>query len=551
MVRSAPFKPDPLVLTLVLAGALTALRVLAIFTTELELYPDEAQYWLWSRELAWGYYSTPPMICWLIAASTAVGGDGEGWVRLPATLAHGLAALAVYAAGSRLYGRWTGFWGSVLYSLMPGVQLSGLVMSTDAPLLMLLAAALALYAALWRGDGRSRVLLAAGLGAVLGLAFLSKYAAIYFLVALLLHAAFSRSARHAWSLPAAGAALAAFALILAPNVVWNATHDFSTLSHTAEETNWNDPHLFNPLELAGFIGEQLGVFGPIPVLLLLCAGTALAARRRLGEEDAALLLFSAPPLLVVSAQAFISGANANWAAAAYVPASVLVAAWLVRWRARRLIGATVVIQGLLGAVFLASVIHGGIADRLGLGNGFKRARGWAATAELVAREVDARPGWTAVATDNRFLFNALAYYGRDAFAGAGSPPLTIWMRKAAPQNQAETTAPLTIGNGGRVLVASIVPDYSPMIAGDFSAWRLLSRAEVRLDPKRTREVALYEASGYRPAPRDRVSGLPRGSGAGRPGRSPAGTPCTEAGSSWRSPGGRPRPARTASPAGCA
>ena len=40
---------DPLVLSLALAGALTALRVLAIFVTPLELYPDEAQYWLSSR----------------------------------------------------------------------------------------------------------------------------------------------------------------------------------------------------------------------------------------------------------------------------------------------------------------------------------------------------------------------------------------------------------------------------------------------------------------------------------------------------------------------
>jgi 4-amino-4-deoxy-L-arabinose transferase-like glycosyltransferase len=352
---------------------------------------------------------------------------------------------------------------------------------------------------------------AAGLGAVLGLAFLSKYAAVYFLAAILLHAGLSRSARRAWSLPAAGAALTALALILAPNVVWNATHDFSTLSHTAEETNWNDPDLFNPLEMAEFVGEQLGVFGPIPFLLLLGAGTVLAARRRLREEDVALLLFSAPPLLVVSIQAFISGANANWAAAAYVPGSVLVAAWMVRWRSRGLMGATVAIQGLLGAVFLAGVIHGGLADRLGFGNGFKRARGWEATAELVAREVEATPGFTAVATDNRFLFNALAYYGRDAFARSGAPPLTIWMRKTSPQNQAETTAPLTVDRGRRVLVASIVPDYRPMIERDFSAWRLLRRAEVRLDPRRTREVALYEASGYRPAPRDRVSGLPTGS----------------------------------------
>jgi hypothetical protein len=43
-------------LTLILVGVLTVLRVVALFVTPLELYPDEAQYWLWSRHLDFGYF---------------------------------------------------------------------------------------------------------------------------------------------------------------------------------------------------------------------------------------------------------------------------------------------------------------------------------------------------------------------------------------------------------------------------------------------------------------------------------------------------------------
>ncbi len=82
MSRQAETQPSPPGLTssaawrtvLVLAGALTALRLAALFLTPLELYPDEAQYWLWSRTLDWGYVSKPPMIAWLIAATTRIGG---------------------------------------------------------------------------------------------------------------------------------------------------------------------------------------------------------------------------------------------------------------------------------------------------------------------------------------------------------------------------------------------------------------------------------------------------------------------------------------------
>ena len=60
----------------------------------------------------------------------------------------------------------------------------------------------------------------------------------------------------------------------------------------------------------------------------------LAVRRGLTKPDVLALAFTLPPLIVVTAQAFIAGANANWAAAAYTPGAVLVAGLLVRWKAR-------------------------------------------------------------------------------------------------------------------------------------------------------------------------------------------------------------------------
>jgi 4-amino-4-deoxy-L-arabinose transferase-like glycosyltransferase len=91
-------------LTLIMVGVLTILRIVALFATPLELYPDEAQYWLWSRHLAFGYFSKPPLIAWLIWATTAIGGDTEPWVRLSAPLLHGATALIIHRIGRRLYG---------------------------------------------------------------------------------------------------------------------------------------------------------------------------------------------------------------------------------------------------------------------------------------------------------------------------------------------------------------------------------------------------------------------------------------------------------------
>ena len=75
---------------------LTLARLLVLFVTPLELYPDEAQYWLWSRELAFGYYSKPPMLAWLIALTTGVGGDTEPWVRMSSPLLHAATGLILF-----------------------------------------------------------------------------------------------------------------------------------------------------------------------------------------------------------------------------------------------------------------------------------------------------------------------------------------------------------------------------------------------------------------------------------------------------------------------
>jgi 4-amino-4-deoxy-L-arabinose transferase-like glycosyltransferase len=490
---------------LTLVAALTLARLLALFTTPLELYPDEAQYWLWSRTLDFGYYSKPPMVAWLIALTTAIGGDAEPWVRVSALWLHGGAALALYAGGARLYDGWTGFWAAALYMLMPGVQLSALVIATDAPLLLFLSLALLAYVAL-TGGRRDRAALA--LGAALGAAALSKYAAAYFIVGLALHAATSREARQAWSPRRLGLAAAAFAAVLGPNLAWNAVNGFATVSHTAANASWGESERFQVAELLDFLASQLGVFGPLPFLVLLAGGVALVLRRRLTQEDRLLLCLTLPPLLIVSAQAFATRANANWAVAAYAPASVLVAAWLVRWRSRWLLGGAAASQGALAVVFLLGVAAPSLADAVGAGNALKRARGWRATTDAVMARASAEPGLTAIAVDDRFLFNAFSYYGRERLAAPTAPPLTMWVREAAPQNQAESTHPLTPALGRRVLAVSLVEDFRGELKADFDRVIAARDAVVPLDPERTRAVQTFIGEGFAPRPRDPVTGLP-------------------------------------------
>ena len=488
---------------LVLAAVLTMARLAVLFATPVELYPDEAQYWLWSRALHWGYVSKPPLIAWIIRLTTAIGGDSEAWVRLSAPLIHAGAMLAVYPVGRRLYGPATGLLAAAFYGLMPAVQMSALFIATDAPMMLFLALGLWAYVALLQTpEPNRRRWIAAALGAALGLAFLAKYAAVFLVLGALLHAATSSDARRAWGKGAWAVAIGVLLLILGPNLVWQASHHFATVTHTAEvNAQWSLASLFHVGKLVEFELDQLGVLGPIPLVVLVGGSIVLARTKSLQPADKMLLCLIAPALVLVSVQALLSRAHAHWAAASYLPGAVLAAAFLARWRAKAWIVAALALQGAVAALLLVVLADPGIADATGNGRRLARVRKWDVTAAMVtsaARAAQSHGGLSAVAVEDRYMFNALAYYGRSYFAAPGSAPLR--MRPAAKAlNEAELSDPLTPAEGSRVLIAETIglPEH-PGLPGEFARTTPIGQWTLQLGGKKTRVVELLIGEGFSP-----------------------------------------------------
>jgi len=142
----------------------------------------------------------------------------------------------------------------------------------------------------------------------------------------------------------------------------------------------------------------------------------------------------------------------------------------------------------------------GLADRVGLANGLKRARGWAETTDLILDRAAREKGLTAIAVNNRFLFYAVSYYGRDRLS-FGHPPLASWLLMEGPRNQAETTAPLTPAIGRRVLMVSYEGWRRAEMQADFRATRDLEIGSVWLDRRHKRRVEMFIGEGFTPRPR--------------------------------------------------
>ncbi|GJL91442.1 ArnT family glycosyltransferase [Hyphococcus sp.] len=389
----------------VIAVALIALRVLTLMFTPLGLGPDETQYWYWSRALDFGYFSKPPLIAWAIGLTTALFGNAEWAARLSAPLFHFGAAAFLYVTAKRLFDDRIALWTGLSWLLMPGVILSSFIMATDAPLLFFWSAALYFLVRIIDAPSASLADFA-GLGSMIGLGMMSKYAMIYFPVAMAL-CLFIKPLREKLLRPPLLLTVLIALLIFAPNIVWNANHDFQTLSHTAANAHWSED-LIKPLSLLEFLGGQLAVFGVIPFGALIWI-VANKQNWKLNEKSLLLLIFSLTPLIIVAAQAFLSRAHANWAAAAYPAASLLVTGMLLQSGKAMWVKISAGFHALVFIGFTCGVLAPTLIDNVGLARAVKDLRGWKTqTGEILS---DAS-GYDAVLIDDRYLMGEMLYHQR-------------------------------------------------------------------------------------------------------------------------------------------
>jgi hypothetical protein len=111
-----------------------------------------------------------------------------------------------------------------------------------------------------------------------------------------------------------------------------------------------------------FILSQFVVIGPIVFGIFLVI-VVRVPWRNLPRADRLLMSFATPPLALVAAVAFAHGANANWAAPAFVPAALVATAVMVRRKLWGLLTASLCI-GLAAQLLLAA--GDALADRLTL-----------------------------------------------------------------------------------------------------------------------------------------------------------------------------------------
>ncbi len=303
-----------------LFAAILLIRLLGLAFAGFPVGPDEGQYWAYGQEMAFGHYSKPPLLGWVITLGEFVFGHNDVGLRIGVLLIHGLIALILMQVARELSLKGSR-WAALCYFTLPAVAYSSNIASTDPP--MMLGWALALWGITRARQHERQGFVLAGLG--LGLAVLGKYTG-FVIFALFVLGAFLPQTRARfwphmlWMILVAG-------VIMAPNLYWNWAHDFASFRHVGDNANLDGP-LMNPGKMAEFVLAQFGIFGPLMMALLIPA--SIHALRDQPQGGLRLLLIWVWPLLLLMiTQSLLSRAHANWAAPVYVAASLLVVVYVV------------------------------------------------------------------------------------------------------------------------------------------------------------------------------------------------------------------------------
>jgi dolichol-phosphate mannosyltransferase len=291
-----------------------------------ELLPEEAYYWNYSRHLDIGYLDHPPMVAWLIRLGTALFGQSQFGVRIGALGCGIIASLFVYRLTRNLFNEASALRALLLAQTLPFFFLSGLLITPDAPLTAAWAASLYYLERALLGGSRGAWWLA---GVALGVGAISKYSIGLLVPVTLVFMLWDAEARRWWRrFEPYGAALLA-AAIFSPVILWNAEHGwasfaFQTSRRIAEASRF---------ALHKLVASALVLITPTGVLAVAVACTGDtgagaddigAPRRRLFIRLAVLL-----PLAIFAIFSLRHDVKLDWTGAPWTAALPLIAVGMI------------------------------------------------------------------------------------------------------------------------------------------------------------------------------------------------------------------------------
>ena len=440
---------------------LTLLRFFYINTGTLDLSPDEAHYWEWSRRLDLSYYSKGPMIAYLIAFSTWLMGDKVFAIRFLAPVLLALSSMLVYKLAKEISDdEKTAATAGLLLQITPLFAAYGILMTIDSPFIFFWTLSLYLF---WKAvntrfkmkelepelrtlnsnppsppfdkggmGGFLRITHNASrfywffLGITIGLGLLTKYSMAFFYVCAFLFFIFSKEHRFWLKRKEPYIAIILSLAVFSPVIIWNSMQGWVTLKHTAGQAHlsgqWTSASSVEPSVVSGqwtkdffeFLGSQVGVITPL-LFILVIYGAIRSPFSSLITHHSSLFLFCfwAPVLGFFVLKSLQAKVQANWATPAYITAFIASSAYFLKKDAIRKGTKIFLSLALIMAFLVTALSH--YPEVLNLPvktDPTSRLKGWKELGQEAGKTYEsmARAGNVFVFSDSYQVSSALAFY---------------------------------------------------------------------------------------------------------------------------------------------
>jgi 4-amino-4-deoxy-L-arabinose transferase-like glycosyltransferase len=356
-----------LIAALLILGTAAAHFFFLIHNCPLDLAPDEAHYWDWSRHLDWSYYSKGPLVAYLIrgscelfgAWSMQATGNLMAAVRLPAVLCGALLLWSLYLLALQVYGRHGLALTVVALALtLPLIAAGSSLMTIDSPYCCCWGWAMVFaHRAIFRRSTWAWPLA----GFIAGLGVLAKYTMVLWLPSVGLFLLTTPALRRLLWQPGFWIMTLTMGLSCFPIVWWNMHHDWVSFFH-----------------VKGLTGDKPGIqwMGPLVFLegqcavllvywfLLWVSGVLVYNPWRERDPGVLYLWWLSVPMFVcfLTFGFTTGGGELNWPVTAYLSGTVLAVAWLeaslqLRWRWFRYLQVGSLALACVVGMFLIVVMH--------------------------------------------------------------------------------------------------------------------------------------------------------------------------------------------------
>lgn len=358
--------------------ALTLFRYYYILTGPLDLSPDEANYWTWSRRLDLSYYEKGPVIAYLIAASTWIMGDSVFALRFLAPVFLALISLIIYKFSIELFDKDNeaekkALLAALMLQASPLFSSSGLIMTIDPPFIFFWTLSIYLF---WKAvskregteaqsntgteegfEERAQIWVWILLGISIGLGLLTKYTMAFFYICAFLFFLFHKEERRWFKKKEPYIALLLSIAIFSPVIIWNMNHGWVTLKHTGGHAALSSGFRISAKEFFNFSGSQFGVITPILFFLVIDGGIRNYFTGRIPQVRRLLFWFWAPVLGFFLLKSLQGKVQANWAMSAYITAFIASADHMLGKGYIKRLSRPVIIAAFSLAIMVTAVAH--------------------------------------------------------------------------------------------------------------------------------------------------------------------------------------------------